>query len=108
MKIVIPVGKGTISIDEKISKTISGKYLVISSVLEQGPCQDGMCQIIKDTDVSIRDEFSHPEYLFFEGGALKIAIDPDVYRSIDKGRENITIVKGISGKFQIRGFAYLN
>lgn len=108
MKTVIPVGKGTISIDGRISKMIAGKYLVMSSILEQGPCQDGMCQIIKDVDISLREEFSNPEYLFFEGGGLKIAVDPNVYRSIDRGRENITLVRGISGKFQARGFVYLS
>ncbi|MGC8608320.1 MAG: hypothetical protein ACP5UV_00420 [Thermoplasmata archaeon] len=108
MNTVIQVGKGNISIDGKLARLAENRCLVLSSVTEQGPCQDGMCQIIRDIDVSIKDDFADPGYLFFETDKIKIAIDQKIYRSIDKGRENVAVFRSISGKYLVRGFIYLN
>ncbi|WP_297026595.1 hypothetical protein [Thermoplasma sp.] len=104
--IEIRVGSGSITIDEDLITEIRNRYIIIMRTkMENGPCQDGMCQIIRQLEVSVEDKASD-NLLFFGDQTMRIAMDGQTYRSINKGRENVRIKRGRSG-IQVSGFTYV-
>lgn len=105
--ITIPVGNGVVIIDMSLKKELfQGKYIVMRSVGESGPCQDGMCQIIRDLKISLEIPVEDDSLLVFAGEGVFLAMDKSVYRSIDKGRERIKVYKNILGNLAVKGFVY--
>ncbi len=103
----IPAGKGSITVDRSLSRTLEGKLLVLDLSLRKGPCPDDMCQINMDVDAKIvqkakRDTDNDPQ----EHG-FSLAIDREVFRSIDRGREHI-IIKGKASSVTVKGFSFTN
>ncbi|MCY0851297.1 hypothetical protein [Thermoplasma acidophilum] len=103
--IEVRVGSGNIMVDEDLVSEVRNQYIVLRTRMENGPCQDGMCQIIRQLDVSIEDQASDG-MLFFGDQDIRIAMDGQTYRSINKGREIVKIRRGRSG-LQVSGFTYV-
>ncbi len=96
------MGNGSINIDEKVENIIGNKILTIFIKLEQGPCGDNMCQLIKKIDYEISDNYKYKDSYRIEK-PVKIELQHDVYYSIDKERENVIIKSGLNKKIVIKG-----
>ncbi|WP_237265234.1 hypothetical protein [Thermoplasma sp. Kam2015] len=103
--IKIRVGSGVLMIDDGLGETMRNRYLVLRTRMENGPCQDGMCQIIRQIDASLEDQVPD-NMLFFGDQQIRIAMDTQTYRSINKGRESLKIRLARAG-IQVSGFTYV-
>lgn len=103
----ISVGNGFITLDKSMMDELSrGKYVVLRAITESGPCQDGMCQIIRDLKVSLEFPINDDTLMVFAGGGAFVAMDTNVYRSINKGREKVRVYKNLLGNLAVKGFVY--
>lgn len=103
----IILGKGKILVDRKTAAEIEGKTLSLVLESEKGPCDDVSCQLIRRLDVKAGKQ-QEESWILIEHENLSLAVHPDVYRSIDRGRETVTLKVNRSGKFTVRGFAYVS
>ncbi|WP_393970948.1 hypothetical protein OXIME_001193 [Oxyplasma meridianum] len=105
--ISIPVGKGKITVTRSVVKLlVTGKYLTIRTVVSQSPCTDGMCQRIIETEIGIESPGDYPDMRIFAGDGIFMAIDQNVFSSVDKGREEVVIRRSISGKLIAQGLEF--
>ncbi len=106
--VTIPVGKGCITIKGGISREAArGRYVVLRSSARSGPCNDQLCQIIRGVKVSIEvPEEDEDNLSIFAGEGIFVAVDSGIVRSIDKGRQQVTVGMGITGKLYIKGLNY--
>ena len=105
--VTIPVGNGRIILDKSaIREAAQGKYIVLRAITESGPCQDGMCQLIRDLSITFEEPFSSEDFLLFAGEGVFVAMEESVYKSINKGRESVRLSANIFGKISAKGFAY--
>ncbi|BAB60341.1 TVG1228987 [Thermoplasma volcanium GSS1] len=100
------VGAGKVLVDENITSSLNGKYILLTTRVESGPCLDGMCQVIRELQAEIVDRVSE-NLLFFGNEKVKIAMDKSVYNSINKGREEIKLKYGRGYKLFVSGFSYV-
>lgn len=103
----IPAGKGSITVDSHLARTLEGKLLVLDLSLRKGPCPDDMCQINMDIDAKIVQKVEKPSGIDPQEQGFSLAIDREVFRSIDKGREHI-IIKGKAASVTVKGFTFTN
>ncbi|AKA48685.1 hypothetical protein IX51_05765 [uncultured archaeon] len=107
-EVVIPVGKGRVRIKKNVSKeAVKGKYVVMRSTARTGPCNDDLCQIIRGVKISLEVPGEDEDELsIFAGEGLFLAIDKSIVNSIDKGRQDITVGLGLTGRPYIKGLNY--
>lgn len=103
----ITFGKGKVLIDPKTAERLRGKSLSLGLESEKGPCDGVSCQIIQRLDVQTAGH-TEGDWTVIEGGGVSISVHPDVYRSIDRGRETVTLKMNRKGKFTVRGFSYVS
>ncbi len=103
----IKVGNGIIKINDKIMNIIENKILFIKIILEEGPCKDDLCPLIKKIAYEINDKYKFSE-TYKISGSVKIELIKEVYDSINKGREKIYIKNGFKNKIEIKGFSLLS
>ncbi|MEM0156372.1 MAG: hypothetical protein QW597_07235 [Thermoplasmataceae archaeon] len=105
--IAIPVGKGHISVNRGGISKIDGNIILLESQIEKGPCNDQWCQIQKA--VRIRSVLSVPagDWKILASGRVTLVMGQDIYGSIDKGRQDVTIRVGRSGSLSAKGFAFI-
>ena len=97
--ISIPVGNGKINVSKNVVKLLStGKYLTIRTAVSQSPCTDGMCQRIIEAEIAVETPTNDENLRIFAGDGIFLGIDQNIFASVDKGRESITIKKSLSGK----------
>lgn len=105
--VTIPIGKGQLIIEKGVLKEVyRGKYIVLRAISESGPCQDGMCQVIRDVSVDFEDPFVDDHFLLFAGEGVFVAMEEPIYIAINKGRESVRLSTGLFGRITIRGFVY--
>lgn len=107
-EVVIPVGKGKVHVKKNLTpEAVKGKYLVLRSTSRPGPCNDDMCQLIKGVLVSVEVPAEEEDNLsIFAGEGIFVAIDKEIVRSIDRGRQEVTVGMGITGKPYVKGLNY--
>lgn len=105
--VTIPVGNGKVIVEKGVLKEVSkGKYIVLTAISETGPCQDGMCQLIRDVSVSFEEPFDDDRFLLFAGEGVFVAMEEPVYKAINKGRETVRLSMGLFGKASVKGFVF--
>lgn len=106
--VVIPIGKGKARVRKNVSgEAARGKYIVLRTASRTGPCNDDLCQIIRDVKVSIEVPGEDEDSLsIFAGEGIFLAIDKPIVNSIDKGRQEVIIGIGLTGKPYIKGLNY--
>lgn len=104
----IPVGKGSILVRKSISREAArGRYVVLRSTSRSGPCNDNLCQIIRGVRISVELLQEEDESLsIFIGDGIFLAIERSIVESIDRGRQNVTVGIGITGRPYIKGLNY--
>lgn len=100
----IPVGKGSITVYGSLARTLKGKLLVLDLLLKKGPCQDDTCQITMGVDAKIIQKAYDND---LQEHGFSLAIDRELFQSIDRGREHI-IIKGKAARVTVKGFAFTN
>ncbi len=101
----IAAGKGRITVEDDLSQTLQGKILVLDILYKKGPCTDDMCQLIKGITARILPEPQNPSDNVMHKQGFSLAMDPDIFRSIDKGREHLTVRKR-RASVTVKGFAF--
>ncbi|MGC8515144.1 MAG: hypothetical protein ACP5OC_03300 [Thermoplasmata archaeon] len=105
--LTIRIGKGAITIDRKALRQIGEKRISIKVQEIQGPCTDESCQIIKKLVVEVGDKIEVDGLEPVYGQGISIYLDPQVFTSIDKGRqENIVLGTSMQG-FHLKGFSFV-
>ncbi len=104
----IPIGKGNVTVNANLSKQAGrGKYVVLRSSLRAGPCKDRLCQIIRGVKISVEVPSEDEDNLaIFAGEGIFLAIDKDIAKSIDKGRQEVSVGFGLAGKLYVKGLNY--
>jgi|YelNatPaOPRAMG01_1025707.scaffolds.fasta_scaffold00074_69 uncharacterized protein YxjI len=104
----IRIGKGAITIEGKTLSQIEGKTLSIKVEEIKGPCTDESCQIIKKLVIEAGDKIMVEglEPAYCEG--LSIYLDPQVYMSIDKGRQQSIVLEASRRGFRLKGFSFVS
>lgn len=103
----IPIGMGKVKVRKNISAAASrGKFVVLRTTSRAGPCNDNMCQVIRGVRISIELPEDDDNLSVFAGGGFFVAMDKEIARSIDKGRQEVTVGMGISGKPYVKGLNY--
>ncbi|MHB1708372.1 MAG: hypothetical protein ACYCT2_02710 [Thermoplasmataceae archaeon] len=100
----IQVGKGSVTIDGILLDRIGKNYLVLKLITEAGPCTDAMCQVI----ITIRgtvEKSLNPDLMAFPAGGTYIAMEPAVFRSIDRGRQEVYVRENRHTGLVVKGFA---
>lgn len=100
----IQVGKGSITIDGSLLDRIGKNYLVLKLITEAGPCTDAMCQVIITIQATI-EESLNPEFITYPAGGTYVAMEPAVYRSIDRGRQAVYVKETRHAGLVVKGFA---
>ncbi len=100
----IRVGKGSVTIGDNLLARIGKKFMVLKLITEAGPCTDAMCQIIMTVHATLEDNLN-PELIIFPAGGTYIALDPAVYRAIDRGRQTVSVRKNRHAGLVVKGFA---
>ncbi len=103
----IKIGNGLIKIDDKITNIVGNKILFIKIILEEGPCKDDLCPLIKKISYELNDNFRFND-TYKVDNPTKLELIKEVYDSINKGREEIYIKKGFKNKIEIKGFSLLS
>lgn len=99
----IPLGKGTIELRGDPSRFLRGHfYIRIFYSSRPGPCKDELCTMVTSFHAMASD-FVPEDYRIIAGNGFYIIIDPAIYDSIDKNRQNVTLRIGFSGKASIKG-----
>lgn len=101
----VAVGKGRIILGKGVLEAVRDKFLVLELSTEKGPCTDEMCQVKNEIEVALRDDSPGPSYKTVDSEDFSLAISEAVYRSIDRGREEIIIRKHRLGEFVVKGFS---
>lgn len=106
--VVIPIGKGRARIRKSVSgEAAKGKYVVLRPTSRSGPCTDDLCQIIRDVKISVEVPGEDEDNLsIFAGEGIFLAIDKTIVNSIDKGRQEVTVGIGLTGRPYIKGLNY--
>ncbi len=99
----IQVGKGTITIEGSVLDGIGKNYLVLKLITEAGPCTDAMCQIIITIHAIVESNLN-PELITFPAGGTYVAMEPAVYRSIDRGRQSVFVKETRHSGLVVKGF----
>ncbi|QRF74973.1 hypothetical protein Thermo_00466 [Thermoplasmatales archaeon] len=102
----IRVGKGSVTIDDNILYRVGKNFIVLKLTTEAGPCTDAMCQIITTAEAEIKDSID-PDLLTFQLSGGYLAMDPAVYRSIDRGRQSVSIRAGRKSPLTVRNFSFV-
>lgn len=105
---LIAVGKGSVELGKGVADAAEGKYLVLELSAEKGPCPDDMCQLRAEIDARVLQDIGDQSlYEIIRTDKFTLAVSKDVWRAVDKGRQNISIKKrrGRSGNLSVRGFA---
>ena len=100
----ILVGKGSVAIGDNLLARIGKKFMVLKLITEAGPCTDAMCQIIMTVHATLEDHLN-PELITFPAGGTYIAMDPAVYRAIDRGRQTVSVRENRHAGLVVKGFA---
>ncbi|WP_061950673.1 hypothetical protein [Acidiplasma cupricumulans] len=87
-----------------LKKILQNNVLLLKITLEQGPCTDNMCQLIKKPSYEINSDFKYKDSFKIDKD-IKIEIPKDIYNSISHERDRVVIKDGISGKIVIRGLS---
>lgn len=99
----IPVGKGTIEFRGDISRFLRGHfYIQIFHSDQPGPCNDELCTMLTSFHV-VASDLVPEDYRIIAGNGFYIIIEPAIYDSIDKNRQNVLLKIGLSGKASIKG-----
>ncbi|MGC8562827.1 MAG: hypothetical protein ACP5UZ_05850 [Thermoplasmata archaeon] len=101
----IEAGKGKVAIDENVLRIAKGKTLMLDLSAESRPCTDDYCKVIMNLSLKILSSPPGPNVRVFPLENCVVAMTDAVYRSIDRGRERVTISKGISGNLITKGFS---
>ncbi|MEM0135625.1 MAG: hypothetical protein QXU18_10465 [Thermoplasmatales archaeon] len=101
----IEVGKGKIVLEEDALRYINGKLLMLDLSVENGPCKDNLCQVTKNLSLKLLNGIPAGITKLFPVEGCVIAMTDSVYRSIDRGRERITISTGVVGNLLAKGFS---
>ncbi len=100
----IRVGKGSVSIGDNLLARVGKKFIVLKLITETGPCTDAMCQIIMTVHATLEDSVN-PELIMFQAGGTYIAMEPAVYRAIDRGRQTVSVRENRHASLVVKGFA---
>ncbi len=99
----IRAGKGEIEIRGDPSRFLRGHvYIQIYHSVKPGPCNDELCNMLASFHV-IASDLVPENYRIIAGNGFYVSIDPTVYDSIDKNRQNVVLKIGISGKASVKG-----
>ena len=101
----IKVGKGVVLVDEDVLVYAIGKTLMMDLVAEKGPCTDDYCKLIMGLSLEVLTNLPNKDLKLFDMGKCVIAMTEAVYRSIDRGREQVKISKTFSGNLLAKGFS---
>lgn len=101
------MGRGLIKFDRKTADLIAGKSLMLTLETESGPCNDVLCQVIQKLTVEYYNDEKSQDLILVEQGSISIYLKTAVYKSIDKGRETVTL-RTSSGKVTVKGFSYVS
>lgn len=104
----IRIGKGTVTVDSRVAGALNGKALVIDLESRKGPCDDVSCQIIRKPLARDQEKGDTAGFIAVEHGTVSLLLNREVYRSIDAGRETVTVKLARNGKFTVRGFSYIS
>jgi len=105
-KIRIPVGKGNVYVDNSVTNIANNSNLILELEKERGPCTDVSCQIIAKLLVHKADGETDPGFIHIMNGAVSLYLSPEVYDSIDKGRQDVEIITTLGKKLAAKGFVY--
>lgn len=103
----IALGKGKVLIDAGTIERLRGRTVSLGLESEKGPCDDLSCQVIQRLGAYITGRATG-DWTVIEQCDVSIAVHPDVYRSIDRGRETVSLKMNRRGKFTVRGFSYIS
>ena len=101
----IEVGKGAILVDEDVLFYAKGRTLMMDLVAEKGPCTDDYCKVIMSLSLRVQADPPNKNLKMYDAGDCVIAMTDAVYRSIDRGRERVSIKKTLSGNLLAKGFS---
>ncbi len=101
----VTVGVGSVSIQKDLMKLVENKCLHMAVYTEKGPCPDESCQLDYKLQINLIDSPPDNAYRVIEQPGFCISFDEAVYKSIDRGRENIVIRRGILGRLYAKGFS---
>ncbi len=104
----IHVGKGSITVDSKGKALLSGKLLFLTLVSMKGPCNDVTCQVIRKIEAREGNFEEMPGMVRVEGEDFTVVMSREIFRSIDMGREVVSIRRSGRGNFSVKGFTYVS
>ena len=103
----IRIGKGALTIDRKALREIGERKVSIRVQEIQGPCTDESCQIIKKLIVVVGDKIEVDGLEPVYGEGISIYLDPRVFISIDKGRQENIVLESSRHGFHFKGFSFV-
>jgi hypothetical protein len=104
----IKIGKGAITINGKVVRQIGRMKVSIRVRDIKGPCTDDSCQIIKKLIIEVGDEVMVDGLEPVTDQELSIYLDPEVFRSIDKGRQKGIVLEASRQGFHLKGFSFVS
>lgn len=105
-KIRIPVGKGNVYVDNSVTKIANNSHLILELEKERGPCTDVSCQIIVKLLIHKADREIDSSFVHIMNDTISLYLSPEVYDSIDKGRQDVEIITTLGKKLAAKGFVY--
>lgn len=105
--IEIPAGKGVIKLILFNTLNSEEHVILLESYTEKGPCNDEWCQVQRTIRVRPASTVPEGDWSVVHSGEITIAMGRDIYSSIDRGREVVTMKEAKPGSFSSRGFTYI-
>ncbi|MCW6170986.1 MAG: hypothetical protein LVQ96_07425 [Thermoplasmatales archaeon] len=105
-KIKMSIGKGNIYVDKSVVESGNSPNLILELEKERGPCTDVSCQIIVKLLIHKADGETDPSFVHIMNDSISLYLSPEVYDSIDKGRQDVEITTTLGKKFVAKGFIY--
>lgn len=107
-EVKVRVGKGYLSISRSVFEVTDGSPLILEIEKSRGPCTDTSCQIIAKLVVRGYEPSQGADSVPLTGSEIPIYISREAYDSIDRGRQEVSILTTIGKKVVAKGFTYVS
>ena len=102
----LKVGLGTLRIYGAMDSP-ERKFLEMSIVSVNGPCNDESCQIIRKVEARLSKPADQSGYISLAVSGITVYLEREVYDSIDRGRSNVRAKVTRSGKVVVSGISII-
>ncbi len=107
-EVKVRVGKGYLSFSQSVFGATGGFPLVLEIEKSRSPCTDTSCQIIAKLVVRRYEPSQDADCVPLTGSGIPIYISREAYDSIDRGRQEVSILTTIGKRVVAKNYTYVS